>query len=144
MPEKQQRGTNPVSVKAVVSYLSVHPGSTVNEIVAGTHLSRNTVLGVVGRLAEPDTSTWPRRWHLKFIPKRPKAVKATTVPLTQTWGKWIQASQSWPNAIAKLSRSTDPREIATALESLSANASALAVSFRAVQDEPDWLERIGG
>lgn len=143
MPEKQQRGTDPVSVKAVVSYLSLHPGATVEEIKAGTKLARPTVAAVLNRLAEP-TVGHPRQWHLKFIPKAAAPSKADTVPLKLTWGRYTQALNSWPTAMAKLAQVDSPSEIARGLEALAANAAALAVSFRAVQDEPDWLERIGG
>jgi hypothetical protein len=51
---------------------------------------------------------------------------------------------SWPNAIGRLSMSTDPRELAAGLAAMSASAAALSNVFMQVSDEPDWLERIGG
>ena len=138
---KQMRGTDPVSVKAVVSYLSINPGSTIDQICRGTTLTRPTVDAVVKRLCEPSVGR-PRTWTLKSTLQA--EIKPTqAVPLKQTWPRWVQASRSWPQAVQRLSQASDPAIIATGLESLAANAAALAVSFRAVQNEPDWLERIG-
>lgn len=138
---KQNRGTDPVSVKAVLSYLSINPSSTIDEICRGTTLTRPTVDAVVKRLCEPSVGR-PRTWNLKSTLKA-EIKPAQAVPLKQTWARWIKATQAWPVAITKMGQATEPALIAQGLESLAANASALAVSFRAVQNEPDWLKRIG-
>jgi hypothetical protein len=139
---KQNRGNNPITVRTIRSFLTVNPASTIDEIVIGTGMTRQTVSYAVDQLAEPQPGTWPRRWVLdSAIEIAPSTGKA--VPLTQTWARWIKATTTWPNAISKLSRAEDPRAIAAGLEQLASNAAALAVSFRAVQDEPDWQERIG-
>lgn len=141
--EKQQnRGNNPITLRGVRSFLTANPGSTIDEIMKGTGLARNTVSFAVDRIAEPTPGSWPRRWVLDSSVEI--EVRAQPVPLKQTWARWIKATHNWPTAIGKLSRQEDPKLIAAGLEQLAVNAAALAASFRAVQDEPDWLERIGG
>lgn len=141
---RQGRGNNPITVRTIRSYLTVNPASTIDEIVEGTGLTRQTVSYAVDALAEPKVGTWPRRWVLDSNIELGPVESAKAVPLLQTWPRWVKAVRNWPVAIGKLSQQDDPKIIAAGLEQLSANAAALAVSFRAVQDEPDWLERIGG
>lgn len=141
-PKGQERGTNPLTLRSVRSFLTAAPASTVDEIVKGTGLTRQTVSYAVDRLAEPVAGSWPRRWVLDSGVE--VEVRATAVPLGQAWPRWIKATTNWPNAIGKLSRQSDPKLIASGLEQLAVNSAALAASFRAVQDEPDWLERMGG
>lgn len=142
-PAKQNRGNNPITVRTIRSFLTVNPSSTIDEIVQGTGLTRQTVSYAVDQLAEPVNGSWPRRWVLDSSVDV-VTVEAKAVPLPQVWPRWIKAVRNWPIAIGKLSEQDDPRVIAGGLEQLASNAAALAVSFRAVQDEPDWLERIGG
>lgn len=142
---KQNRGTNPITVRTIRAYLISNPGSTVAEVVEGTGLTRQTVSYALDALAEPVPGSWPRRWVLDSeVEVEPEAVASKAVPLAQTWPRWTRAVSAWPNAMAKLGRVDDPKTIAAGLEQLAANAAALAASFRAVQDEPDWLKRIGG
>ena len=65
---RQERGTNPITVRSVRSFLISSPASTVAEIVAGTGLTRQTVSHAVDRMAEPVAGTWPRRWVLESMP----------------------------------------------------------------------------
>ena len=134
-----------MTLRAVRSYLSVQPESTVDEIAAGTALVRQTVAAALERIAVHVDGTWPRRWTLGADHR----IAATTLPkehaapIAGTWARWIKAVRNWPVAIGKLGELDDPRQIAAGLEQLAINASALAVSFRTVQDEPDWRQRIG-
>lgn len=142
----QNRGNHPHTRAAITSYLTLNPGSTVSEIAEGTKLVRQTVESALKEIAEPTEGSWPRRWVLSNdATVTPVAYhKRKAVPIDEAWARWIKATTTWPGAIAKLSQQKSPHIIAAGLEQLAANAAGLAVAFRAVQDEPDWLERIGG
>ncbi len=149
-PGKQGRGNSAQATNALIAALSLLPGATQDELTAHTGLAKNTVSYGLRRIAKPDLGSWPRRWYLntdKVIPNEGMTAAGAenrTIPVELGWRHWARACMTWPNAISRLSQSTDPREITMSLQALARNAAALSIVFAAVQDEPDWLERIGG
>jgi hypothetical protein len=132
----------------VTTTLLANPGATRDEIISITGLSAPTVTYALERLAVAEPHTWPRQWKLRvglpIIEERPEEKPVASIPVEQGWAQWARACMSWPNAIGRLSMSTDPRELAAGLAAMSASAAALSNVFMQVSDEPDWLERIGG
>ncbi len=161
----QGRGVSRKSIGNVVRYLRANPASTAQQVMAGTKLSSPTVRPLLERVADYDPEVWPRTWTLKpsftsysaereEIPvelynqspklKVPKPGEFGPGGLRKVWPAWIKLHQTWPQLIAKLSRETNPAEIARKLDALASTAATMAQAFRQVKDEPDWLERLGG
>jgi hypothetical protein len=134
---------------SIQAALLARPGLTRTDLHRITYVSLPTIAKVLDRIAIPIPGTWPRDRKLsplladEIIRNEPMPAVAD-IPIDQGWVSWARATMSWPNAIGSLSRSTDPREIASGLAAMSKSAAALSNVFMQVSEEPNWLELIGG